>query len=88
MSPTFRSNNVLYGQDEVRREGAAQFVTLANCDYSSPRKPDFAYERLKCESTNQHAAWQNRFPKNKSGTNLKNYSQFQVGEEQVTQMYN
>eukprot|EP00347_Sterkiella_histriomuscorum_P018031 403347050 len=83
ISPTFRSNPILYGEQEVRDKPRQTFTTVNEAFMGSPLQKQSYKEKmdmLKCQSTNRYAPYQNGFHKSTNGQlNYKNYSEIPLG---------
>lgn len=78
LSPTFKSNNILYGEQATRE--AADFYTEKAITFSSPRTGKRFDSSEKLASTNAMAPYANCFGKgNQFDINQKNYSSVPLG---------
>jgi hypothetical protein len=77
VSPTYRSNAIMYGDEKVREAPQSTFQTMKDTFMGSPnirsQKEKMLYHG--CKSTNQFAPFANTFHKDVAGNvNYKNYS--------------
>ncbi|CDW83021.1 UNKNOWN [Stylonychia lemnae] len=84
VSPTFRSNTILYGEQKYRERPDEIFSTMKDTQMGSPQLNQYKEKTdvLKIQSTNKHAPYQNTFHKSSGNLNYKNYSEVQLGFNQ------